>query len=109
LHTNLNGILEEIRTRNYRLNSLCLNVWDGGREGHDIVLPEKIKVLRLSRSLSKLLPLGIRNAFLIPGIFYAIRQLRRINPDYIIIREPYMAFAIVFIMASMFLQKKMVI
>ncbi|MBK8502217.1 MAG: glycosyltransferase family 4 protein [Saprospiraceae bacterium] len=109
LHTNLNGILCEIRDRNYRLNSLCLNIWDGKHEGHDIVLPEKIKILGLSRALSKLLPRGTRNAFLVPGLFYAIRQVRRINPDYIIIREPYMAFAIVFTMASIFLQKKMII
>jgi glycosyltransferase involved in cell wall biosynthesis len=109
LHTNLHGILQEIRARNYKLNSLCLNLWDNEREEHEMVLPEKIKILGFSRVLSKLLPRQTRNAFLVPGILYAIRKIRRINPDYIIIREPYMAFAIVFITASIFLKKKMII
>lgn len=108
LHTNLDPILHALKSKNFELSALCLSIWDK-IEVHDLVNPEKIRISLIFKILNKIFPNIMRNNFNYPGLIYSIYKLLIIKPTLIIVREPYLPFAISFIIASIILKKRVIV
>lgn len=104
-HPNQIPIMEKLIEEEHKVNFYVIT--EEGSEDHTIVKPKYIKSSLISKIFIKTSP--AKRKFLIPSIFYMLKEFKMNKPDVCIIRNPQYLYSIAFILFASFNNSKIIL